>query len=546
MCVCHCIYSGLHMTVTIDPRQSTLLRTAPRFMQILRVLVRHQFLGVLRGRRHWPPPKAVRETFEELGLTFLKFGQVLAMQRDLLPAAYIDELKLLHDQLPAMGMDEVRATVEVGLGIPLTALFSSFSETPLAAATIAQVHEATMQDGRHVAVKIQRPNLEAMISTDIAALTYLVVIGERLFPRLRAFDLSVAVREFADSLSREIDFSREAHSIKRFRTALADVPGLWIPDVVPERSSGTVLTMEYSAGERVDVYAQLHPEAMPESINTLVRLTLQSIFEQGVFHADPHPGNVFVLPDGRLSLLDFGNTGELDAPMRESLILLLEAVVEGNARAATEAYLEMAPTSETVNRAALFVDIKTVLYEINRSDLTHVSIAKVFDSLLHAGSRNGVHNPAEFFLLTRTFILLESMMSELAPHHNYMESFREEISRLTAQHFSPARVQEKTTRFAREMERLAGDAPGDTRRILRRIAEGNLGRVQSPALEAMGDRVSRSLDRLASTIAFAALVIGGSMLLFTTMGGWHHFLGTIMISSGIVGMIFIRFEASRR
>src|SRR5512143_3459187 len=191
------------MAVMIDPEKSSLLRAAPRLMQILRVVGRHKFPGALRGKRHWPPPHEVRETFEELGLTFLKFGQVLAMRRDLLPDAYIDELELLHDQLPALGMDAVRATVEVELRAPLTTLFASFSETPLAAATIAQVHEATMQDGRRVAVKVQRPGLEEMIATDIASLTYLVTLGERLFPRLRALDLPVVVREFAASLNRE-------------------------------------------------------------------------------------------------------------------------------------------------------------------------------------------------------------------------------------------------------------------------------------------------------------------------------------------------------
>jgi ubiquinone biosynthesis protein len=152
------------MAVMIDPEKSSLLRAAPRLMQILRMLARHKFLGALRGKRHWPSPKEVRETFEELGLTFLKFGQVLAMRRDLLPDAYIDELELLHDQLQALGIEAVRATVEAELGAPLTKLFSSFSETPIAAATIAQVHEATLKDGRHVAVKVQRPGLEAMIS----------------------------------------------------------------------------------------------------------------------------------------------------------------------------------------------------------------------------------------------------------------------------------------------------------------------------------------------------------------------------------------------
>lgn len=534
------------MPVMIDTENSSLLRTAPRLMQILRVLARHKFLGAVFGRRHWPSPQEVRETVEELGLTFIKFGQVLAMRHDLLPAAYTKELEQLHDQLPAMNIDLVRATIESELGHPVAELFSSFCDTPIAAATIAQVHEATTLDGRHVAVKVQRPGLHATIATDIAAMTYLVALGEKVFPRLRALDLAVVVREFSDSLNRETDFKREARSIVLMRKALEDVPNLWIENVVAEYSTGVVLTLEFSPGERIDDYAKVHPEAMPRSINTLVEVMLHTIFEEGLFHADPHPGNVFVLPDGRLSLLDFGMTGELDESMRESLILLLEAVVKGDARAATEAYLEMAPSSENANRGALLVDIKAALYEIHRSDLADVSIGNAFDALLRAGSRNGVHNPGEFFLLTRAFVILESMMRELAPQHNYMESFREEISRLTAQHFSLEQIKGKTTKVLRDLERLILDAPSDTRRILRRVGEGNLGRVQAPVLEALGDRITRDLERLAGAIASGALVIGGSMLLFAKLGGWHHVLGLVMVISGFSGMLITRIGAWRR
>jgi ubiquinone biosynthesis protein len=302
--------------------------------------------------------------------------------------------------------------------------------------------------------------------------------------------------------------------------------------------------MEFSAGERVDVYARPHPEAMPKAINTLVRLMLQTIFEEGLFHADPHSGNVFVLPDGRLSLLDFGMTGELDEPLRESLIRLLEAVVKGDARAAKEAYLEMAPASEKVNRAALLVDIKAVLYEIHRSDLAEVSIGDAFDSLLRAGSRHGVHNPGEFFLLTRAFVILEAMIRQLDPHHNYMGSFREEISRLTAKHFSLEHIKEKTTDLTRDLERLISDAPADTRRVLRRIAEGNLGRLQVPGIEALGGRVSRNLERLTGAVAVAALVIGGSMLVLAPLGGWHHGLGEAMVIAGIIGT-FVNYIGAR-
>jgi ubiquinone biosynthesis protein len=537
--------SSSRMTAaSTGPARSKVLRAAPRVLEILRTLAHHKFPGALLGRKHWPPPNEVRETFEELGLVFIKLGQVLALRRDLIPAAYADELDILHDQLPPMSIEVVRATVEAEFGAPLGTLFSSFSVTPLAAATIAQVHEATTKGGRHVAVKVQRPDLKAIIARDIAALTHLVGMAQGLLPSLRALDLPVVVRELANSLYRETDFGREARSIVLIRAALSDVPDLWIPDVVAACSGATVLTMDYSAGERVDVYAKEHPEAMPRVVDTLVKLMLHSIFEEGLFHADPHPGNVFVLPDGRAALLDFGNTGDLDEPMRESLTLLLEAVVKGDARAATEAYLEMTPANDKVNRVGLLADIKAVLYEIRRTNLADVSIGNAFESLLRAGSRNGVHNPREFVLLTRAFAILESMIGLLAPGYNHMESFSDEIARLTAQHFSPDRIKATTGKLARELERLVIDAPSDTRRILRRFAEGDLGRL--PGLEAVGRRLSRNLERLTAAIAFAALIIGGSMLLLTPMGGWHHVLGETMIIAGIAAIVIARIRALRR
>lgn len=180
------------MAALTDPSRCKVLRAAPRLIQIISVLARHGFPGALLGRGHWPSPREVHETFEELGMVFLKLGQVLALRSDLLPSAYIDELQLLHDQLPAMAIDVVGATVEAELGAPLAMLFATFSETPLAAATTAQVHEATLKDGRHVAVKVQRPCLKTIIATDIAALKSLVALGVGLFPRLRALDLACA------------------------------------------------------------------------------------------------------------------------------------------------------------------------------------------------------------------------------------------------------------------------------------------------------------------------------------------------------------------
>jgi ubiquinone biosynthesis protein len=538
---------GEILAVMIDPEKISLVRAAPRLMQVLRVLARHKFPRAVRGQEHWPKPVEVRETFEELGLTFLKLGQVLAMRRDLLSDAYIDELEQLHDQLPAMEFDLVRTTVEAELGAPLLELFSTFNETPLAAATIGQVHEATLRDGRHVAVKVQRPGLEAMIATDIAAVTCLVALGEKLVPRLRALDLPVLVSEFAGSLNRETDFSREANSIRLSRTALADMPDLWIPDVVAECSGKTVLTLEFCDCERIDLYARRHPDDVPRLIEILVKVMLQTIFEDGLFHADPHPGNVLVDPDGRLSLLDFGMMGELDEPMRESLTRLLEAVVKGDARLATDAYLDMTMASEKVNRSALMLDIKAVLYEIHRSNLADVSIGDAFALLLRAGSRHRVHNPGEFFHLTRAFVIMESMIRQLDPGFDYIKAFRDEISHLTSQHFSLERTKDKTIKFALELERLMVEAPGDTRRILRRLADGNIGRLQAPAMEDLGGRATRYLGRLPGAIITAALMVAGALLVAAPRdSGLHHDIGQIMVTVGIISTIFISVKAMRR
>ena len=370
-----------------DPKAT---RVLPRLLHVARVLFRHRLLGALLGRRKLPPPQAVRKAIEELGLTYIKLGQVLAMQRGLLPEAYIDELALLHDRVPAMDVATVRAIVESELGEPVYSLFLEFSETPLGAASIAQVHDATLWDGRRVAVKVQRPDLGEVISRDIAALNFLVRLGERFIPHLRLLNLPAVLQELSNGLRRETDFSREASSITVIRNTTTEYPDVWIPEVIADYTRGAVLTMEFSAGERIDTYARQHPEAMPQAMNTLVSLMMQTIFEDGLFHVDPHPGNVFVLPDGRLSLLDFGSTGELDERMREALSVLLESVIRGDAEAATIAYLEMAPESERVNRVALQNDIKAALYEIRRSNVAGVSIGKVFEALVEGEYANPV------------------------------------------------------------------------------------------------------------------------------------------------------------
>jgi ubiquinone biosynthesis protein len=524
------------------------LRAIPRLTRILRVLLRHGFAGALRhglrDARHWPSPVEVREALEELGVVYLKFGQVLALRRDLLPPAYIDELERLHDRLPRMSDAAIRATIEAELGDTIEALYATFEHEPLAAATIAQVHVATLADGRAVVVKVRRGGLPELIAEDTATLAYLAALTEQLAPNLRALDLVGMTRAFRDSLRRETDLLREGQTIRRFRAALADVEGVWIPDVVPERTTSAVLTLEHSPGMRIDQYAESHPEQKPRLARALATLVLHQVFETGLFQADPHPGNVFVLPDGRLCLHDFGMIGELDEPVRDGLTRLLDAVVRGDARAATDSYLELGLVGDDVDRPGLEADLAALLRDVRERPLAEISVGDALASLLRVGSQHRVRNPGELLLLARAFLIAEAVMRRLHPQVNVLDVFREEVARLAVRRYSPERLLHDGRQLARDVERIAREAPADVRRALRRIADGDLGRVHAPELTALGQRTSRAVERLTGAVASAALVVAGAMLVM--VNGWHRVAGDVLLVIGLLGTIATALGALRR
>ena len=517
------------------------VRSAPGVFRILRILARHGFIQAVRGEAHWPKPASVREALEELGIVFLKFGQVLALRRDLLPDEYITELERLHDSLPPLNFETVRSTIEHELGGSLETLFADFSREPLAAATIAQVHRATLADGRAVVVKVRRPGLDEAAARDTAILTYLAAMAEHISPRLVALDLVGLVREFRESLAREMDFRLEARTIGRFRAALQDADGLWIPDVVPNQSSEAVLTLEHSEGERIDRYADAHPEARARLAQAVATLVLHQVFENGLFHADPHPGNVFVLPDGRLCLHDFGMVGELDERTREALIALLEAAVRDDAREATDAYVELGFVGGDVDRDALERDVSSLLRSIRERPLAEISVADALQSLLRVGTSHRVRNPGVILLLVRAFVIAEAVMRQLDPDLNVLTAFEQELRRVMAERYSPERLLIRGRRFGRDLERMLQEAPAELRSALRRLSAGDLGVIHAPGLESAGHRASSDLEQLTGATASGALLIAGALL--ATIGGWHRVAGDTLLLIGFLSVAKIALGA---
>lgn len=519
------------------------LRTVPRISRIVRILRRHGILAALYGERHWPEANQVRSALEDLGTVFLKFGQVLALRRDLLPPSYVKALEGLHDSVSPVDPAVMRAAVEEALGRPVGEAFASFDDEPLASATIAQVHAATLPDGQEVVVKIQRPALEQTIAADISALTYLATLAERVSLQLRPLDPVAMVREFHDSLRQEVDFRHEAANIRRFRAALSEVQNVWIPDVIDDLSVRTVLTMEHSPGMRVDLYVQEHPDEAGDLARGIAAIVLRQIFEDGVFHADPHPGNLFVLPDGRICLHDFGMVGVLPPPLREGLVQILDAVVRNDARAVTDAYLEIGLAGDDVNRGALENDLGVVIQNVHDRPLAEVSVGDALESMLRVGSRHRIRSPGAMLLLTRALFITEAVLRDLDPDLNVVEVFQAEVERIAARRHAPERLWERSRSLALELERIAQEAPGDLRRLLRRGADGNLGKIHVVELEAIGGRADRAVERLTGGVASGALLVAGSILIGSV--GWPSFLGTGMLVLGVLGTGLVAVGALR-
>jgi ubiquinone biosynthesis protein len=434
-----------------------------------------------------------------------------------------------------MPFETVRGIVEEALGRPLETLFARFEAGPMAAATIAQVHEAALPDGRHVVVKVRRAGLDQRIAEDTATLTYLAAAAERLVPRLRGFDVVGLVREFRATLRRETDLRLEGETIRRFRAACADVAGLWIPDALPELTAPAVLTLEFSSGQRVDRYAEAHPEVREALAQAVAALVLHQVFETGLFNADPHPGNVFVLPDGRLCLHDFGMIGELDEPTREAITAVLDGAVRGDAKAVTDAYLELGLVAPDVDRAALEADLVALLRKIRERPLAEVSIGDALTSLARVGSEHQIRNPGALLLLARAFLIAEAVLRRLDPAINVVEAFRIELERVFKHRYSPARLLAAARQAGVELDRLLRAGPADLRRLLRRVGDGELGRVSAPALEQVAQRASRDLERLTGALGSAAMLVAGALLV--SVGGGHRVLGDVLLVAGTLGTV---------
>lgn len=490
-----------------------------------------------RSSRSASDATRLREALEELGPTFVKFGQMLSQREDLFPDAFVAELRGLQDRVGSFPAEVSRRIIEDETGRTIGELFSRFKDEPMAAASMAQVHCAVLPDGTDVIVKVQRPDLERTVEADIAVLKRLVRMLSGLLPALRALNLAELVDEFSVTLRGELDFEQEARNAERFAELNRDEPLVYVPRIFWHATTRRVLTMEHSTGQRADAPhgASEDPRALAQS---LMRVFLAQVFEQGVFHADPHPGNVFVLPDGRLCFHDFGAIGELSPRVQESLRQLFLAVMARDPDWVASAYIGMGGASAELDRAAFVSDLSAALDRYYRaSGAGRHSFGAIIHEFIGLGRRHHIRLLRETTLLMRAFAELESLVQRLDPQFSSLAAFQAYSGRLVARALRPEAGAAQFAKLYRSLvtvRELTDEAPIALRRLAGRLERGEpLFDIRHQSGRSVERHLLQASNRLAFAMIIASIVVGSALLLASHAG--PHWEGLPVL--GIVGFV---------
>lgn len=419
----------------------------------------------------------VRLVLENLGPTFIKLGQMAATRPDLIPMSLIFELRKLQDDVAPFSIEQVRQTIVADFGKPLDQIYATFDEKPLAAASIAQVHRATLHSGEQVVVKVQRPNLDRIIRTDLDLLQMIAGTIEDRVPESRPFRPVDAIEQFSRNLRRETDFANEVDNIERYRKMIADNPNVHVPVTYPQLCSRHLITMEFIDGCKVTDTAQLQAWGIDGKHIAEVgtHIALSSIFEHGFFHADPHPGNFFVLRDGRIALIDFGMMGSVDRDTTDDLLSFLVALLLSDPEMLVTQFIDLGLVDDTVNMRAMQGEISEIMRRYHGLSLAKLDIGLFIAEVFEAVVRFQVRLPVELILIGKSISTTEGIAQEIFPEFNPLEAIRPYLVQLYVKRvLDPKTYSRRIYRIAHDYLGLVRVLPGDIRALMRRLKSGEL------------------------------------------------------------------------
>jgi ubiquinone biosynthesis protein len=468
----------------------------------------------------------VRMVLEELGPTFIKMGQILSTRPDLLPVEFIKELPKLQDEVPSCPFPEVEAVVKEELQKPIDQIFSSFDKQPLAAASIGQVHQARMPDGKDVVVKIQRPDIQRTIEVDLEIMMHLAGLMERHLKGWGIQRPTRIVEEFARTLEQELDYTLEAAHIERFARQFEDEPAVYVPQVYREVTTSRFLTMEYISGVKASDIERLEEEGLDR--NKIAQqgliLIMKQIFVHGFFHADPHPGNLFVLPDNVICYIDFGMMGRLNLDARERFADLIMSIVHRDEREAAKALLRLTLSEEEPDYPALQRDVAEFMDQHCYRPLKDVELGPLLHQLLEMAKRHRLEIPTDLFLMIKALSTVEGLGRTLDPELDVIEQAAPFMKRIQLNRIHPRRIAKDMTTSGTELFRLLKDIPGEVRTILKLARRGKVKiEFEHRGLEPMIAANNRISNRLSFAVVLASPVIGSGLIVLSGIPPkWHE------------------------
>jgi ubiquinone biosynthesis protein len=533
-----------------------LMRELPRLQEIATVFIRHglgefvQRIGVAgvleRAGRivHWgaagesvrlDPAQRLRLALEELGPSFVKLGQLMATRVDLFPPRWIAELEKLHAEVPPVAFEALLPELERALGRSPFEAFRDIETRAQAAASIAQVHLAKLQDGTPVVLKVRRPGVRASIDADLRLLRRVAELIEAEIPEARRYRPTEIADQFARSLEREADFATETRNIERFAKNFAGDPHIVIPRIYPEWTSDTLLVQAHVEGIPATDLAAVEAAGLDRKLLAArgVDAFLKMILSDGFFHADPHPGNVFYLPGNRIVIIDFGMVGRLSPQRRRQVVDLLA----GLARMAEEPMLDVLldwSGDARVDEEKLAADVNELVFDFEGMPLKDIRIGAVIRQFAAILREHSIVLPADLSLMFKALITLEGLGRQYDPEFHIVGHLTPLVRKALAERYAPAQLVRRGRGALGEFFDLASSVPRDFARLLREVRRGKA-RVDLDLkrLDSFGRQLDRTIDRVTMGIMTASLVIGSAIVL--TVEGGPRLLGIPVLP--VLGML---------
>ena len=538
-------------TTPVAPGSPSLVKGMNRRSQILRLLLRYRNSGVFSGMNldaravHDIPPEGNPEQFvtdlESLGPTFVKLGQMLSTRPDMVPVEFATALERMQEKVAPIPVERIAQIIEQELGASVSKLFASFDPVPLGCASIAQVHRAQLHDGREVAVKVQKPEVAAQLRSDLEVLRSFALAADHLTQVGRRVRLRDWLNEFAKTLMQELDYQAEAENLQRFGQHLKPFKPLWVPQPIWDYCSHRVLTMELANGVRVDMIPDVRrtEEPMAPLAAALIRGYIDQIFVHGEIHADPHPGNLRVTPQGRLAIFDLGMVAHMPPRLRERLLKLLFAAVDGRGEEVADEIIGISTRLEFFDEERYLRETGQIIarYAANSS----FSEGRVVLDLVRIATASGLRTPPELSLLGKALLNLETVCRLLSPDLDTRRIVEKQL-----QHVMRARLKKSLSAAnlaseAMEMQQLLRDGPRKMTDILALLAENRL-QMKVTGLEEsrLMENLQKIANRVSAGIVTAALILAAAMMMKVDTG-WHLFgypaiAFTLMLIGVVLGL----------